>query len=444
MLPFIRKDLAQLTAYTPHPGAASGESAHSESAIDRLDTNECPYDLPAELKQKLAWNYQQLIETNRYPDGGHAALKEAIAQYVNESIAESIHVPPLAKGGLHVPPLAKGGLHVPPLAKGGLHVPPLAKGGLHVPPLAKGGLGGVLPPKTAITAENISVGNGSDELIRSLLIATCLGAVGSILVANPTFSMYGIIAQTLGIPVLSVSRKPDTFEMDIEEAKRAILSEGCANAKTENPPVRVVFVVHPNSPTANALTTNEIEWLSTLPEDILVVIDEAYFEFSQNTLAGKLQEHPNWIILRTFSKAFRLASMRVGYAIANPELTAALEKIRLPYNLPAFSQLAAEFALAQRQLLLAVIPETTSERAKLIAAIAQHQQLQIWPSAANFVYLRVKADNRNLAEQQHKQIMEQLKAEGTLIRHTGGGLRITVGSPQENQRTCDRLSQILT
>ena len=407
MLPFIRKDLAELNAYTPHPGSASGESVPSKSAIDRLDTNECPYDLPAELKQKLAWNYQQLIETNRYPDGGHAPLKEAIAQYVNESIAESIHVPPRSPEGLDVPPRSPEGL------------------------------GGVLPPKTAITADNISVGNGSDELIRSLLIATCLGAVGSILVANPTFSMYGIIAQTLGIPVVSVPRQPETFEMDIEEAKKAI-------SQTENPPVRVVFVVHPNSPTANALTTNEIEWLSSLPEDILVVIDEAYFEFSQNTLAGKLQEHPNWIILRTFSKAFRLASMRVGYAIANPELTAALEKIRLPYNLPTFSQLAAEFALAQRQLLLAVIPETISERAKLIAAIAQHQQLQIWPSAANFVYLRVKAENRNLAEQQHKQIMEQLKAEGTLIRHTGGGLRITVGSPQENQRTCDRLSQILT
>ncbi|MGB8690892.1 MAG: histidinol-phosphate transaminase [Microcoleus sp.] len=405
MLPFIRKDLAQLTAYTPHPGAASGESAPSESAIDRLDTNECPYDLPAELKQKLAWNYQQLIETNRYPDGGHAALKEAIAQYVNESIAESIHVPPLNKGGL----------------------------------------GGVEPPKTAITADNISVGNGSDELIRSLLIATCLGGVGSIFVANPTFSMYGIIAQTLGIPVVSAGRKPETFEIDLEMAKKAI-------DQTENPPVRVVFVVHPNSPTANALTTDEIEWLSNLPEDILVVIDEAYFEFSQNTLAGKLHQHPNWIILRTFSKAFRLASMRVGYALAHPSLTAALEKIRLPYNLPAFSQLAAEFALAQRQLLLAVIPETISERAKLIAALTQHRKLQVWPSAANFIYLRVKADDslrdssasRNLAEQEHKQIMEQLKAQGTLIRHTGGGLRITVGSPQENQRTVDRISGILT
>ena len=391
MLPFIRKDLAELTAYTPHPGSASGESGHSESLLDRLDTNECAYDLPEELKQKLAWTYQQLIETNRYPDGGHAALKEAIAQYVNES--------------------------------------------LNVPPLNKGGLGGVPQLTTPITADNISVGNGSDELIRSLLIATCLGGAGSILVANPTFSMYGIIAQTLGIPVVSVPRKEENFEIDLEAAKRAI-------DQNQNPPVRVVFVVHPNSPTANALTADEIEWLSSLPEQILVVIDEAYFEFSQNTLAYRLHQHPNWIILRTFSKAFRLASMRVGYAIANPELTATLEKIRLPYNLPAFSQLAAELALAQRQLLLAVIPEIISERAKLIAALTQHQKLQVWPSAANFVYLRVKAGKGESPEQEHQQIMQQLKAQGTLIRHTGGGLRITVGSPEENQRTCDRIGEI--
>jgi len=391
MLPFIRQDLAELAAYTPHPGGASGESVHSETVLDRLDTNECPYDLPEELKQKLAWTYQQLIETNRYPDGGHAALKQEIAQYVNES--------------------------------------------LNVPPLNKGGLGGVTLPKTAITADNISVGNGSDELIRSILIATCLGGQGSILVANPTFSMYGIIAQTLGIPVVSVARKEDNFAIDLEAAKRAI-------AQNQNPPVRAVFVVHPNSPTANALTADEIEWLSNLPEEILVVIDEAYFEFSQNTLADRLHHHPNWIILRTFSKAFRLASMRVGYAIAHPELTATLEKIRLPYNLPSFSQTAAEFALAQRQLLLAVIPEIIAERAKLIAALTQHQKLQVWPSAANFVYLRVKSAEGESAEKAHQQIMQQLKAQGTLIRHTGGGLRITVGTPDENQRTCDRIGEI--
>jgi histidinol-phosphate aminotransferase len=342
--------------------------------------------LPEELKKKLAWTYQQLIETNRYPDGGHAALKEDLAQYVNESIT--------------------------------------------IPPL-----GGAALPKTAITADNISVGNGSDELIRSLLIATCLGGTGSIFVANPTFSMYGIIAQTLGIPVVSAHRKEENFEIDIEAAKKAL-------AQNQNPPVRAVFVVHPNSPTANVLTPDEIEWLENLPSEILVVIDEAYFEFSQNTLADKLHHHPNWIILRTFSKAFRLASMRVGYAIAHPELAATLEKIRLPYNLPSFCQVAAELALAQRQLLLAVIPEIISERAKLIAALTQYQKLQIWPSAANFVYLRVKAGESESPQQEHQQIMQHLKERGTLIRHTGGGLRITVGSPEENQRTVDRIGAI--
>ncbi|MCU0546405.1 MAG: histidinol-phosphate transaminase [Oscillatoriaceae cyanobacterium Prado104] len=387
MLNFIRKDLAELTAYTPHPGGASGEPARSEIILDRLDTNECPYDLPIELKQKLAWNYQQLIETNRYPDGGHAALKTEIAQYVSESLNVTSQ--------------------------------------------------GIIQPENAFTADNISVGNGSDELIRSLLIATCLDGQGSIFVANPTFSMYAIIAQTLGIPVVSGNRKADNFEIDIEAATRAI-------EQTQNPRARAVFVVHPNSPTANALTAAEIEWLETLPENILIVIDEAYFEFSQNTLAGKLDQHPNWIILRTFSKAFRLASMRIGYAIAHPELAAALEKIRLPYNLPSFSQIAAEFALAQRELLLATIPETISERAKLIAALTPIQKLQIWPSAANFIYLRFKASDSESAEHKHKEIMQQLKAKGTLIRHTRGGLRITVGTPEENQRTVDRISAILT
>jgi histidinol-phosphate aminotransferase len=406
MLQFIRKDLAKFTAYTPHPGGTSGEPAQSKIVLDRLDTNECPYDLPEELKQKLGWTYQQLIETNRYPDGGHAILKDAIAQYVNESLTESIPVPTFNKAG---------------------------------------GLGGVTLPKTVITADNISVGNGSDELIRSLLIATCLGGQGSIFVANPTFSMYAIIAQTLGIPVVTAGRKEENFEIDIAAAKNAI-------AQTQNPPVRVVFVVHPNSPTANALTADEIAWLSSLPEEILVVIDEAYFEFSQNTLAEKLQKHPNWIILRTFSKAFRLASMRVGYAIAHPELIAILEKIRLPYNLPSFSLLAAEFALTQRQLLLAVIPEILAERSRLIAALTQHHQLQVWSSAANFIYVRMKASDSlrdssvsyNLVEQEHQQIMQQLKTNGTLIRHTGGGLRITVGSAEENQRTSDRIAEILS
>ncbi|MBD2088178.1 histidinol-phosphate transaminase [Trichocoleus sp. ST-U3] len=366
MFSFIRSDLSQLRAYMPHPGGASGSPVTGSISIDRLDTNECPFDLPKELKEKLAWTYQQLIETNRYPDGSHAQLKEAIAQYANESLDASI------------------------------------------------------------TPANISVGNGSDELIRSLLIATCLGNEGSILVADPTFSMYAILAKTLGIPVVNVGRKEANFEMDLAAAQKAI-------EETQNPPIRVVFVVHPNSPTANALTTAELEWLRSLPEHILVVIDEAYFEFSQTTVVGELSQHPNWVVLRTFSKAFRLAALRLGYAIAHPELIVALEKVRLPYNLPSFTQAAALLALSQRQLLLSCIPQILSEREKLLDFLKEQQDLQVWPSASNFIYLRLPT------EEALTRLAQQLKEQGTLVRHTGGGIRLTVGSEEENERSRQHL-----
>ena len=377
MLKFIRSDLSQLNAYKAHPGSDNAEPVAIQ--FDRLDTNESPVDLPPEIKEKLAWTYQQLIETNRYPDGGHETLKNAISQYVNESANLA---------------------------------------------------------NSTFTADNISVGNGSDELIRSLLIATCLGGEGSILVANPTFSMYGILAQTLGIPVVTVGRNQSNFETDLAAAKSAIV-------QTQNPPIRVVFVVHPNSPTANSLTAAELEWLKSLPEEVLVVIDEAYFEFSQTTLMGELLQHPNWIILRTFSKAFRLAAMRVGYCIAHPDAIAILEKVRLPYNLPSFSIAAALIALENRQLLLESIPQTLSERTKMITALSTHPTLEITPSATNFIYLRVKTDNSQLSTTVLTSLNQKLRNQGTLIRLLPNGLRITIGTPAENTRTIERIQAAL-
>ncbi len=379
MLPFIRSNLNQIRAYTPHPNSDSGKPVTAAITLDRLDTNESPFDLPVELKEKLAWTYQQLIETNRYPDGGHESLKQAIAEYVNESA-------------------------------------------------------GINP--TTFTPTNISVGNGSDELIRSLLIATCLGGEGSVLVANPTFSMYAILAQTLGIPVVQVERKAN-FEIDLAAAQLAI-------EQTQAPAIRVVFVVHPNSPTGNALNSSELEWLRNLPAEILVVIDEAYFEFSQTSVVRELLQKPNWVVLRTFSKAFRLAAHRVGYAIAHPQLIAALEKIRLPYNLPSFSAAAALVALQQRQLLLEPVHQLLAERAKLIYALKQHPALQVWDSAANFIYLQLKAtDCKAGAQDSLSRLTQQLKANGTLVRQINGGLRITIGSPEENLRTLNRLQAAL-
>ncbi len=369
MVSFLRPDLAEFAAYRTHDPAADGPPP---SSVDVLDTNECPYDLPAELKEKLAWTYQQEIAANRYPDGDHGGLKTAIADYVIESAG-----------------------------------------------LERGTIG----------PEHISVGNGSDELIRSLLIATCGGREGAILVASPTFSMYGILAQTLGIPVVTVPRDPVTFAVD---------GEGVATAISTSPvPVRMVFMVHPNSPTANALTPGELDWLGQLPAEILVVVDEAYFEFSQHTTVAKVLTRPNWVVTRTFSKAFRLAAHRVGYAIAPPTLTQVLEKVRLPYNLPSFSQAAARLALAHRQELLDIIPELIAQRQSLQAALAALADFTVWPSAANFLYARpTKISPETL--------FTRLRHQGTHVRNISGGLRITIGTPEENSRTLDHLHQALS
>ena len=384
MLPFIRSDLVDFSAYKPHPGSNTAQPVQNQS-LDRLDTNESPYDLPADLKQKLAWTYQQLIETNRYPDGGHEELKSAIADYVNSSANLS---------------------------------------------------------SSTFQSENISVGNGSDELIRSLLIASCLGGEGAILVAKPTFSMYGILANTLGIPVVEVGRNEENFQIDLSAAKQAI-------EDNKSIPIRTVFVVHPNSPTANPLTNEELEWLESLPDNILVVVDEAYFEFSQNSLVNRITDKPNWIILRTFSKAFRLAAMRVGYCIAHPEVISVLEKIRLPYNLPSFSILSALIALQNRETLLDCIPQMLQHREEMIAALSSNTNLQVWNSATNFVYLQL---NENLPSNSHTQyyqknleyIAQELKKSGTLIRKLSKGLRITIGTPEENNRTISRLQSVIS
>ena len=370
---FIRSDLAQLAAYTSH---SKGESP---KIVDRLDTNESPLDLPAELKSKLAWTYQAQIEANRYPDGSHEELKLAIAEYATESAHLS----------------------------------------------------------NGLTVNNISVGNGSDELIRSILIATCLGGEGSILVATPTFSMYGILAKTLGIQVVSAERDETDFALNLDTAQQAI-------EQTSNPPVRVVFMVHPNSPTGNALAAKELDWLRSLPDNILVAIDEAYFEFAQTSVIGELARQHNWIVLRTFSKAFRLAAHRVGYAIANPELIEVLEKVRLPYNLPSFSQNAAKLVLQQRKLLLPLVEETIEERKRIYKALQKNSHIKVWQSDANFLYLRPQNISSDSQEKILANMTTALKAEGTLIRHTGGGLRITIGTPEENERTLERLEAQLS
>jgi len=401
MFEFLRSDLSKLAAYTPHTTADLTTDAHptSESLVDpktcptfdQLDTNEFPDDLPTDLKEKLFWTYQQVILANRYPDGGHLALKQAIATYVQ--------LPWLGQSSTSADLISSTEPHI-----------------------------------QGITPEQIAMGNGSDELIRSILIATCVGRAGRILVAQPTFSMYRILAETLGVAVSTIGRSPETFEVDLSQAQQVM-------DQPQQPPVRVVFMVHPNSPTGNALTAAELDWLRQISTSVLVVVDEAYFEFSGQTLLGELAQRPNWLILRTFSKAFRLAAHRIGYGIGHPEVIQTLEKVRLPYNLPSVSQAAAQLAIAYRDQLLAAVPDLLQARDQMYAWLKSQTTLQVWPSAANFLFVRLQPAATPLSLEQIHQHLWDL---GTHVRLTGGGLRITIGTPAENQRTCKHLQTILS
>ncbi|MBF2057596.1 MAG: histidinol-phosphate transaminase [Cyanobacterium sp. T60_A2020_053] len=366
-LSFIRQDLLSLSAYHPAP-------VTDNRNLVRLDANESPFNLPDEIREKLAIFYEQKIATNRYPDGSHLPLKQLMAEYLNESA--------------------------------------------HL--------------KGEITPDFISLGSGSDELIRSILIATCLNNQGSILVFNPTFSMYGILAQTLGIPVVNINRNEVDFSIDLEKANQAINNP-------DSLPIKVVFVVHPNSPTANCLTPKEIEWLKSLSKDILVVIDEAYYEFSQQTLLPELLSHSNWLILRTFSKAFRLAAHRVGGAVAHSAIITILEKIRLPYNLPTFSQLATITALENRALILPSIQEVMNEQKRVYDALICNDKIKVWSSDANFIYVRLKGE---VETEDYQQILDSFKEDNIFIRYTGGGFRISIGNKHENDRFLSRFNEI--
>lgn len=382
MLPFLRTDLAQAIGYTPNPG--HGNFPH-DRPMDALDTNESPLDLPAALKQTLAAAYQTEIQTNRYPDGSHYLLKTLVQDYVNESRQ-------YGHPALQTHPSQDFGI------------------------------------------EHLSLGNGSDELIRSLLIATCLPCCGSVLIADPTFSMYGILAESLGIPVVRVGRNAESFAVDSVAAQEAI-----DRPPAGFPPVRIVFMVHPNSPTANGLSAAEVRWLESIPEAVLLVIDEAYFEFSQSTLVNQVLQRSNWVITRTFSKAFRLAAHRVGYAVGHPELIAVLEKLRLPYNLPTFSQTAAIVALQHRRQILEGVTEIMGERDRLAQVLQAIPGLHCYPSAGNFLFIRLQ----QASPERYQYILQQLQERGTLIRYTGHGLRITIGDAAMNQRTSDRLQSVL-
>jgi len=284
-----------------------------------------------------------------------------------------------------------------------------------------------LAQRFEVTPEMLLLGNGSDELIQMVLIA-CGGAGATVLTPSPTFSMYCLGAQMLDERPVEV---PLTREWALDMPRML-------DAITRERP-RVIFLASPNNPTANYF---DGEALRTLIEAAprVIVIDEAYYDFCGRTLVPLLPSYPHLIILRTLSKV-GLAGLRVGILIANPPLVGEIDKVRLPYNLNVYSQVAARIVLEHWELMAAQFQEIISERQRLSERLAHLPGVTVFPTQANFLLARFAAGGA--------MVWEALGAQGILIRHFAGPpalqdcLRITVGTPAENDLLVIALQALL-
>ncbi|MCW2278019.1 histidinol-phosphate transaminase [Heliophilum fasciatum] len=276
--------------------------------------------------------------------------------------------------------------------------------------------------------DEILVSNGSDEAIQ-LMLLTFGGPGLATVIANPTFVMYGMATRYMGGKVIDVPLKEigDTFALDVPGLLEA----------AGRPETRLVIICNPNNPTGNLFPVEDIEAVLR-GTDKIVILDEAYYEFAQETLLPRLDEFPNLVVMRTFSKAFGLAGLRVGYTVASRSLIQEIHKVRQPFNVNTFSQTAAIVALQKANLFQEQVQAVLAERAHLLAALERFDW-RVFRTDANYVFVRLPGTPVEAAQRSAK-IYEGLLNAAVLVRKFGGSpsldgtLRITVGQPAENAR----------
>jgi histidinol-phosphate aminotransferase len=277
--------------------------------------------------------------------------------------------------------------------------------------------------------EGTLAGNGSNELIQATLMVT-VGKGTRVVIPEPTFTLYRQIVTVLGGEVLSVPLT-ESFQFDA-----AAIQDRIGGGRAD-----VLILCSPNNPTGCRIADDELIRLAKEFSGI-VVVDEAYHEFSGRTVVPLLAELPNLIVLRTFSKALAMAGLRVGYLLTSPALAREVHKATLPYNLNFFSATAAEVACERYELLIPRIEKIVSERERLVRALSSIEGIEPVPSTANFMIAKTRIPPRSL--------FDQMLAHDILIRDVskypmlGQYFRVSVGLPEENDRLVSALKEALT
>ena len=263
---------------------------------------------------------------------------------------------------------------------------------------------------------SLVLGNGSDELIQ--LLTTAIAAPGAcVLAPEPSFVMYRLNAQYANVRYVGVPLRAD-FSLDVEAMLAAIARERPT----------LVWLAYPNNPTGNRFAPAAIERILAAAPGV-VVVDEAYYAFASDSFLPRVLEFENLVVVRTLSKV-GLAGLRLGYAVAHPAWIAELDKVRPPYNVNALTQAAVPVLLAAGDELAQQASAIRSERARLVAALAELRGIEVFPTETNFVLVRVADANA---------CFSSLREAGILIKNLHGYhpltsqcLRITVGAPAEN------------
>ncbi len=278
-------------------------------------------------------------------------------------------------------------------------------------------------------SEMILAGCGSDEVLDWLIRACCRDDADSIAVAQPTYSMYEVLAASYGIDVLNFPLTDD-FGFSAQDFLQRV-----------RPAIRILFLCSPNNPTGNCLSRQEVEAVCRCWRG-LVVVDEAYIEFSSTpSLADRVAELGNLVVVRTLSKAWGRASLRVGYLVGEPELIQALEKIKAPYNLGGLTMALAVECLRRRQALEQRVREMRRERGRLEIGLARIPEIQhIFPSEANFVLFRCPGAGDVCSRLRDRKIVVRDRSGLPRLEDT---LRVSVGTPEQNSRFLATLKEVL-
>lgn len=277
-----------------------------------------------------------------------------------------------------------------------------------------------------VRAEELVFGNGSNELL-DVVVRTFCQPGDHVVFADPAFVVYEMTALASNLPYTSVPLQ------DFRHPLRAMAA--ACNDRT-----RVVFVANPNNPTGTYVTHAEVvDFLSRVPKETFVVLDEAYFEFATaNDYPDglKLRDlHERLIVLRTFSKAYALAGLRVGYGVLAPQYADYMNRVRAPFNVNSLAQAAAVAALEDVEHLRKGIELNTSERQRVSEALLA-LGLSVVPSQANFVYVSLPG--------QAKALGDRILQHGVITRTTSpDGLRVSIGLPEENDRFLSVLREVL-